>query len=270
MKYSKSIKDMTDHLNTQIKFLKNSIILYDSGIEDEAQRIATTIRVLLHDTNNSTSLFKHLKIKENMLFLSTVPGYIPGNLLSYQGLLCTSSTGFYIPICLADNKIQGLLLTFTDWWNEIVLDDKINSFTRKDIVLNVANTDGGAHVDDKLNEAYANLSRNNSLSGCMSSDRKEPILYNSPVYACIRQIAFELLYSIDFSDNIKSYTRKKDDSMIFKAAYIKDNLYLISSEYLNNPVFEDLRVTKTKERKNYIDEVTFVSGKTCKSYVILK
>ncbi|MBU3190753.1 hypothetical protein K9O30_14980 [Clostridium bowmanii] len=270
MNYVKNINDMRKHLGSQIFFLKNSISSYDSGFEDEGQRIATTIRILLHDTDNSTSLFKHLDMKTHMLFLSTALPYIPANMLSYEGLLATSTIGIYIPHCLSDNKIQGLCLVFEDWWNEIILDDKINVFSRKDIALYVANKDGGAHIDKNLNEAYTNLTKNNSLSGYLLVNNEKKPLYNSPVYACIRQIAFELLYSIDYSKNVKSFTRRKDNNDKFIATYVKEKIYFKPDKSLNNLFYEDCRISKSEERKNYIDKVIFISGKISERYVILK
>ncbi len=270
MKYVKNINDMRKHFSTQIFFLKNSISSYDSGFEDEGQRIATTIRILLHDTDKSTSLFKHLDMKTHMFFLSTAFTYIPINMLSYEGLLATSRNGIYLPHCLSDNKIQGLCLVFEDWWNEIILDDKINVFSRKDIVLYVANKDGGAHIDKNLNEAYTSLTKNNSLSGRMLVNNKENPLLNSPVYACIRQIAFELLYSIDYSKNIKSFTRRKDNTDNLIATYVKEKIYFKPNNSLNNPLYEDCRISKNEERKHYTDKVIFISGKVSERHIVLK
>jgi len=42
--------ELLDYLREQITFLRNSIDSYDKGFEGEAKRLATTIRVLVHDT----------------------------------------------------------------------------------------------------------------------------------------------------------------------------------------------------------------------------
>lgn len=49
-----------NHLSKQLGFLGRSCEAYDAGYIDEAVRIATVIRVLVHDTNRSNSLLKHL------------------------------------------------------------------------------------------------------------------------------------------------------------------------------------------------------------------
>ena len=38
-----------------------------------------------------------------------------------------------------------------------------NKFSRKNLILNVADTDGGTHVDPELDEKYMAFSRKNSL-----------------------------------------------------------------------------------------------------------
>lgn len=269
MKYTKDYNDMMKHLNDQRSFMKRSMQSYDSGFEDEAQRIATIIRILLHDTNKSTSLFKHLDLKNKVQYLSTAEGYVPGNLLSYEGILATSSNGYYLPMTSATDKFQGILHSFEDWWNQIILDDNINIFTRKDLILEVANTDGGAHVDEKLNEAYANLTKNHTLSGKLVIDGESHPFRNNPVYACIRQIAIELQYSIDLSVNIKSYTRKRDQNVNYIANYIGEKVYFIHVENKDHPLFADSRITRTENRKQYIDDLCFLNGKHGQTHIIM-
>jgi hypothetical protein len=51
-----------------------------------------------------------------------------------------------------------------DWWHDPVLTDADGAaFSREDLVLLVANKDGGAHVDRTLPPEYAALTRNNSI-----------------------------------------------------------------------------------------------------------
>ncbi len=52
-----------------------------------------------------------------------------------------------------------MIVSFTRWWEEIVIKDLGGkTFNRRDVVLALANTEGGAHVDPLLNEDYAQLS----------------------------------------------------------------------------------------------------------------
>ena len=58
---------------------------FDEGFEDEAQRLAASLRVILHDTSSSKSLFRTLGFKKNFLFVSSASRYVSVNELSYTG-----------------------------------------------------------------------------------------------------------------------------------------------------------------------------------------
>ena len=85
--YSQSNADLWDLLKDQLRFLRNSSSSYDNGFEGEAKRLAVTIRILVHDTKNSTSLLHQLVIKHKLKMLNTASPIIPNNLLGHQGLV---------------------------------------------------------------------------------------------------------------------------------------------------------------------------------------
>ena len=60
-------KEAQENLLEQIRLLENKCILFDAGETVEALDIATKLRVLLHDTGNSTSLLKVLCIKVELI-----------------------------------------------------------------------------------------------------------------------------------------------------------------------------------------------------------
>ena len=68
----------------------------------------------------------------------------------------------------------------------------------------MANQDGGGHVDPSLDEAYANLSRFNSLGwkifigDCPAKDFEK-----GPELPSVRQIAYEVIKSL--SDEFRDY-----------------------------------------------------------------
>lgn len=68
MKIAQSKNELKIHLSEQIGFLKTSSHLYDLGFENEAKRLAVTLRVLLSDTKNSTSLLTALDLKNKLFF----------------------------------------------------------------------------------------------------------------------------------------------------------------------------------------------------------
>lgn len=204
MKYSLSEEDLKKHLNEQFLFLQNSAKSYDLGFTSEAKRIATTLRVLLHDTNKSKSLLTLLG-KKKIKFYNSAEEYESGLAPKLKLVSLTlRGEGNHINDALykahLDNwppsgKIEKT--EFLQWWNQIVMIDlKGNKFSRKALVLAVSNRDGGAHVDPKLNAAYANLTKFNSLGWILISDNREKPFLVGPELANIRQICHEVLKTL--------------------------------------------------------------------------
>jgi hypothetical protein len=54
---------MRTKLREQLGFIERSTRFFDEGHEEEALRLATTMRVLFHDTALSTSLLTHLSMR---------------------------------------------------------------------------------------------------------------------------------------------------------------------------------------------------------------
>lgn len=204
--YKQTSDDLEASLREQIEFLRKSCKSYDEGFEGEGKRLATCIRVLVHDTSKSTSLLRLLK-KKDIYFYDTATDYSPQNLLSHFGLCqlrlerksSQLATGNYVPCldsCFELHKIRKI--KFNDWWEEIVIkDSKSNLFTRKKLVLEASNKDGGAHVDPELDLDYAALSKFNSAGGMVvSGDLKVRPFINGPELPSIRQIAYEILLTL--------------------------------------------------------------------------
>lgn len=209
-------KDLLNHFNEQVKFLKASSYSYDKGFYGEAKRLACTIAVLVYDSKGSISLFTQLRIK-NIRFYDT--GVMHDKMkkimkeklgesgrnfhCDIQRLVCLAHMGpdpkLYPPL-LEDGLKDHNKLSFNDWWHQKVIDDSKNKFTRKDIVLSVRNKDGGAHVDPKLDKKYMELSRLGSAD--LTLKKSGNIIKHGPELGTIRQITFELLRSID--DQIKN------------------------------------------------------------------
>lgn len=229
-KYSQSDIDLWHLLKEELRFLKNSGSAYDEGFEGEAKRLAVTIRVLVHDTKSSKSLLHQLVIKHKLKMLNTASPMIPNNLLGHQGLVMmkmqappgasmfasaaiigeqiesypSKSTGqagsmTYEPIINVPSNphLPPSWISFTRWWKEIVIKtaDGTN-FTREQLVLAMANKDGGAHVDPRLDSDYAGLTKFNSQGWTVTADGYKGAPDNSIADASVRQIAHELERSL--------------------------------------------------------------------------
>jgi len=211
-KRPRTLSELKSLLEVQIAFLQTSTDAYDNGFEYEAKRLATTIRVLLHDSKASKSLLGQLN-KKNIDFFDSATDYDPQNRLSHHGLVCISlePSGSRYTAMLDNGPSKMKKVSFTEWWNKIIfVDNQKRLLSRQKIILIAANQDGGAHVDPNLNEIYAAISKEGAL-GWMTGDqtRKRPIDW--PERAAIRQIAHEVLKSL-----IPGYTKKprKTDSFI--------------------------------------------------------
>ncbi len=201
-KYVQSRDELLVHLKNQITFLKLSAISYDKGFEDEAKRLAVVIRVLVHDTGKSTSLLALLD-RKNIYFYDSALSYRHQSPLPYTGLtMIRVSSGEARHIAPLDGgaptRDRNRKRTFNIWWENmfVIRDMKGNIFTRKELVLNTADTDGGAHIDPALDEAYASLTRFNSIGWKLFKKDIEDDFRNSPASPSVRQIAHEVLKTL--------------------------------------------------------------------------
>lgn len=113
-------------------------------------------------------------------------------------------------------------LQLEDWWNEIIFDDKQFYLSRKDVVLAVSNKDGGVHIDPEFDECYANISKRNSLAIYITgSDKQSNKPANNTIYASIRQIAYEILCSIELLDI--AFKKRTNTTKSFEMRYTDTN-----------------------------------------------
>ena len=192
-----------DQLRRQLDFLERSSVIYDSGKQDEAIRLATTIRVIIHTTPHSTSLLSHLG-GEQIHLLSTCMDLRPmldGSDPFYAGTRFQFFNGMALlnpyRAKLGDGPFRRLLLV-PGWWNETVyVLDHNTSLTRRNIVLDAANTDGGAHVAARLRHRYAALVQPGSLGEIVSQQNGQTV--GRPIadghFVALRQMAYEILNS---------------------------------------------------------------------------
>ncbi|MDO8947796.1 MAG: hypothetical protein Q7U88_11670 [Desulfocapsaceae bacterium] len=200
-KILQSQDELQEHLREQISFMLRSAALYDEGYREEAKRLALHLRILLHDTSKSHSLLGLLGIKNQIQLYDTSTNYDPDNLIPYSGLVSleiSKEEARYAP--RLGRSIGGMIFRITpfdDWWAKVVIVDKSgSSFTRSDLVLSIVHKDGGAHIDPKLDEFYANLTRRNSMGWFFEKTGALPESLKEIELACIRQITHEILVSL--------------------------------------------------------------------------
>lgn len=185
--------DYKKQLERQLGFIRRSCSLYDQGFEDEAIRISTTIRVLMHDTPKSTSLLKHLDKKDINIF-SQSSSIILGGEVFFLNMGLIKSGRFVAN--LSEGALQRRI-PLDEWWNQtaFILDDTLK-LSKRDIVLTAANKDGGAHVDSHVPPAYEaliNFGNESSFTTSMGIYDKEKII--NAHFTALRQMGYELLNS---------------------------------------------------------------------------
>lgn len=211
-KVQQTQKELENHLSEQLRFLETSADLFDQGYDSEAKRMAVHLRTLLHDTYNrdstpkSQSLLMLLGVKDSTQFWDTSSA--EDDIGPYTGLVLKSvgpKGGRYVPP-LDDFPPDHVskAVAFDDYWQkDIFVDNKGNNFSRKTLVLAIANKDGGAHVDPELDADYAELTKNNSLGWIYGNDLESGPLENAS-FAAVRQITHEVLKTL-----IPNYPEKK-------------------------------------------------------------
>ncbi len=203
---------MNRELVEQLQLLRHSCQVFDGGLEAVAKHISLSLRVLLHHHGQSRALLDQLGLRDGR-YLTSAPPLNPKNLLTECNLVMmhVGPTGArYHPLVAAGGPPFPLQpIPFVDWWNNPVLrDNRGRTFCRRELVLNVADTDGGAHVDQELEEAYMAISRGNSLGWMFSTDTEKSVPEGRPELACMRQIAHELLATIrQFSPEFSQHSQ---------------------------------------------------------------
>jgi hypothetical protein len=190
--------ELVRELNDQIALLVHACNSFDKGLEPIGKHIALSLRVLLHHHGQSQALLQQLGLRSKR-FMDTAHDLNPKNLLTDCPLtvMRMGSGDRHLALCqVGGGPLGERWLPFEKWWNNSVIkDDKGRFFNRRDLILNVANTDGGGHVDPTLDEAYLDLSRNNSLGWVIvEGNVQKP--FPPPVMACLRQIAHEVLETL--------------------------------------------------------------------------
>ncbi|MEW6369076.1 MAG: hypothetical protein AB1714_30990 [Acidobacteriota bacterium] len=194
--------ELVNKLSDQVNKLSGLCELYDRGEYHYAQDMAVKIRLIFSNTNNQKSLLRLLKL-EHISIVDTCRPYDPENLLTHLGLLSTrvdmpDKEITYVP---SDNPSYNLV-SIDNWWNrkKVIVDQNKESFTRKRLILETADRDGGAHVDASLDEKYYDLSRQNTAGWWIRSATGEKSPLNDPVPPSIRQIATEVIRTFSLID----------------------------------------------------------------------
>lgn len=198
-RYTQTHEEIAAHLRNTLEGLRSSADGYDAGNQWEAPRLAAAMRILLHDNKKSSrSLLGQLGRKATASFISTSLEINDNQGLGQFALIVVSlvpgrSAAFKAPL---DERASDRHLPFESWWEEVILrTSEGTGLRRKDLVLTMADQDGGAHVDPNIDDTYARLSRKNAL-GVLTKRRSTWEAVRAPVLVSVRQIAHEVLKTL--------------------------------------------------------------------------
>lgn len=190
--------EVDKQLAIQLKMLREACDRFDAGADYEAPNLARIMRILFRKTRNQHPLLEQAGL-EGSMFVDTAIQETTGGLLSYAGLISTAlrsdgTVGFRADL---DDRLGNRLVAFDEWWNaSVIRTQQGQRYTRADVVLAVADQDGGTHVDPTLSEAYFELSRNNVLAWHKQENGGPTEPLADPHYFMVRQIAHEALRSL--------------------------------------------------------------------------
>lgn len=204
MKVKKTKDQLKSDVYGQLHLLEKFCEEYDNGDLLMVKPISTCLRVLLKESGSSKSLLHQLG-KRDIRWLNTSHGLHLDNQIQECSLMITrveiGEGAKHLPKCQTNYSINDYKETeFFSWFNEkIILDYNKRTFTRREIIMEVAEKDGGAHVDPELNEEYNSIKDpvfNREIKyGIDDKGTTEHALGDIPGI-CIRQIAFEVLKTL--------------------------------------------------------------------------
>ncbi|MBI3658112.1 MAG: hypothetical protein HY232_17050 [Acidobacteria bacterium] len=209
--------ELKREFNEVVQNLRTLSEEYERGSKAAAKAIAVQLRVLLHDSKQNISLLTMFG-RKRILFDST-PNLLAGTdktpqlpLIRFQsrGVIApegaTISDAEYVPVYWGFPGFGDALnmfipwsippwqqLPFDQWWDQrVLLIDSQTSLTRHDIILGVADQQGGAHSDPSIEEKHAIVMRQQALRFSVSLGGQSASPEHGPQYACVRQICYEV------------------------------------------------------------------------------
>ena len=196
--YYRTQSELLESLNQQIDLLHLSCNNFDNGNMNAALYMASTIRVLLHHTEKSFSILNQLKNcfnidRKNLYDPSAI---VRSNLSNYK-VEVISDSEVKMNVCPILSKSNNLV-NFESWWHNISIYWETYTLSRKDIILLLANKEGGSHVDPKIPEELMLLKRNISptvvfiINSIPLSIKAEEFMRNA-----VRTIAQEVIFTFD-------------------------------------------------------------------------
>lgn len=216
-------EEFIENFIEQMKLLSKSCKEYNNGDESEIKRISVSLRNLLKDKNRDISALSHLNKKKSLRYWDSstknegMSNFIIDSMVNstvwvldiYMGLVIKRITGIdgvykyhFKPLLYQPNWQRNDTLDFNGWYEQIIYHDPAgSSLTREDLILSIAEQDGGNHFDLKVNNKYYQFKQKDSLKLFVNGENV--IFENNPAFTSLRQIAHEFSETINRSELAK-------------------------------------------------------------------
>lgn len=220
-KSNKSQEVLEGRLQDQLRLLEDYCVQYDAGRTEYVYPMSVALRVLLKDTRNSNSLLNQLGIKETLQFVDSAhhvkngfccweisdlsnatlidgavyAGLVAKRLHGGSGRLVTK----LMPLCRFSNAPKPQRKSFEEWYNDEVLDDGQQKMTRRQVIENIAEKEGGCHIDPDSTDEQLAFQKPEALRVHINNILVE--FDPAPVYVSFRQIAWEVLDTLEMNNS---------------------------------------------------------------------
>jgi hypothetical protein len=196
----RSESELLKQLVEQLQFLRDDCEAFDRGALTYGKRMAVALRILLHTHRRQHALLSQLKYLETLEFVdsgamqSDRAADVPQRML----LIKAGDPPTYEPMMMLDPFPPWIrMLPFEEWWNTPAVKDGLNhQFSRKDLVVNIAETDGGVHIDAGLTQKYHAVTYEQSMLMRNGSDWLKENIAGQAGLALMRQISHEVLHTL--------------------------------------------------------------------------
>lgn len=181
-KLAVSRAQLDEHLKDQVELLLSYCEAFDKGQHAMIKPMAASLRLLLHARGkNSVPLLAQLGLrggrwrsvathpidsKRRPMPLCGFTAQVKNELGPAGPTIVEDSLEAKWEPNLIEPKVRGVRkILFDEWWEMPVAINPSSGvkFSRKNIVLHVADTDGGAHVDPELDQDYADFKEGDFL-----------------------------------------------------------------------------------------------------------
>lgn len=250
-------EELENIFNKQMELLFRACRSFDAGSEVEAANIAIRLRVLLHNNpkRNSHAVLAQLHLLDEMQFVDSgvrrdlLDQAITAHIIGENSFIAggsPSDTGLVIPGVVNgrgkfiaplkrnrfhadDFRSQSIVQSrdFDDWWTTAFI-ETLNGrlFSRKDIVMTMANQDGGGHVDPNIDVDFDDLCQDSHGLEYWDGNHEDGRFESNIVHASIRQIAFEVMATID--DEKGTNWVERTGNLRERAGWYPDIAYMVA------------------------------------------